>query len=128
MPTVPSLLSVIGATVPNAAQLNPAAARDQSAIRTEHSSYEMKRQDLKSMSVDELWSLHQIVASVLAGKLSAKSCGLRSACASWANLAGSRPTSRCLTRDDLIRRCFRSIEIRRSPQRPGRAAESSRAG
>jgi DNA-binding protein H-NS len=32
----------------------------------------MKRQDLKSMSVDELWSLHQIVASVLAGKLSAE--------------------------------------------------------
>ena len=32
----------------------------------------MKRQDLKSMSVDELWSLHQIVASVLARKISAE--------------------------------------------------------
>ena len=32
----------------------------------------MNRHDFKSMSVDELWSLHQIVASVLARKISAE--------------------------------------------------------
>ena len=88
----------------------------------------MKRQDLKSMSVDELWSLHQIVASVLAGKLSAEKLRLEERLRQLASLIAPRPTSRCLTRDDLIRRCFRSIEILRSRQRPGRAAESSRAG
>jgi len=36
----------------------------------------MKRHDLKSMSVDELWSLHQIVASVLARKISAETARL----------------------------------------------------
>lgn len=32
----------------------------------------MKRHELRSMSVDELWSLHQLVASVLARKISAE--------------------------------------------------------
>lgn len=32
----------------------------------------MKTSDLKSMSVDELWSLHEVVASVLAHKISAE--------------------------------------------------------
>lgn len=32
----------------------------------------MKRYDLKSMSMDELWSLHERVASVLEGKISAE--------------------------------------------------------
>jgi DNA-binding protein H-NS len=36
----------------------------------------MKRHDLKSMSVDELWSLHQIVVSVLASKISAEKARL----------------------------------------------------
>ena len=36
----------------------------------------MERQDLKSMSVDELWSLHQMVASVLARKISAEKARL----------------------------------------------------
>jgi DNA-binding protein H-NS len=36
----------------------------------------MKRHDLESMSVDQLWSLHQLVASVLAGKISAEQARL----------------------------------------------------
>src|SRR5712664_2046304 len=32
----------------------------------------MKRHDLKSMSVDQLWSLHQLTASVLARKILAE--------------------------------------------------------
>ena len=36
----------------------------------------MKRHDLESMSVDQLWSLHQLVASVLAGKISAEKARL----------------------------------------------------
>src|SRR5712664_4380307 len=32
----------------------------------------MKRHDLKSMSVDQLWSLHKLVASVLARKILAE--------------------------------------------------------
>jgi DNA-binding protein H-NS len=32
----------------------------------------MKSHDLKSMSADELWSLHELVASVLARKISAE--------------------------------------------------------
>jgi DNA-binding protein H-NS len=32
----------------------------------------MKPSDLKSLSVDELWSLHELVASVLARKISAE--------------------------------------------------------
>jgi DNA-binding protein H-NS len=36
----------------------------------------MKRHDLKSMSVDELWSLHQMVASVLARKISTEKARL----------------------------------------------------
>jgi DNA-binding protein H-NS len=36
----------------------------------------MKPLDLESMSVDELWSLHQLVSSVLAGKISAEKARL----------------------------------------------------
>jgi DNA-binding protein H-NS len=36
----------------------------------------MERHHLKSMSVDELWSLHQLVASVLARKISAEKARL----------------------------------------------------
>jgi DNA-binding protein H-NS len=36
----------------------------------------MKNHDLKSMSVDELWSLHQLVASELASKISAEKARL----------------------------------------------------
>ena len=36
----------------------------------------MKRPDLKSMSVNELWSLHELVASVLARKISAEKAQL----------------------------------------------------
>jgi DNA-binding protein H-NS len=36
----------------------------------------MKRHDLESMSVDQLWSLHQLVASMLAGKISAEKARL----------------------------------------------------
>ena len=36
----------------------------------------MKRHDLKSMSVDQLWSLHQLTASVLARKISAEKARL----------------------------------------------------
>jgi DNA-binding protein H-NS len=36
----------------------------------------MKRHDLESMSVEQLWSLHQLVASVLAGKISAEKARL----------------------------------------------------
>jgi len=36
----------------------------------------MKPYDLKSMSVDELWSLHELVASVLARKISAEKARL----------------------------------------------------
>jgi DNA-binding protein H-NS len=36
----------------------------------------MKRHDLETMSVDELWSFHQLVASVLAGKISAEQARL----------------------------------------------------
>jgi DNA-binding protein H-NS len=36
----------------------------------------MKPYDLKSMSVDELWSLHELVASVLAPKISAEKARL----------------------------------------------------
>ena len=36
----------------------------------------MKRHDLESMSVDQLWSLHQLVASVLAEKISAEKARL----------------------------------------------------
>src|SRR3981081_3574783 len=36
----------------------------------------MKRPDLKSMSVKELWSLHELVASVLARKISAEKARL----------------------------------------------------
>ena len=36
----------------------------------------MKPHDLESMSLDQLWSLHQLVASVLAGKLSAEKARL----------------------------------------------------
>src|SRR3981081_3928548 len=36
----------------------------------------MKRPDLKSMSVNELWSLHELVASVLARKISAETARL----------------------------------------------------
>jgi DNA-binding protein H-NS len=36
----------------------------------------MKTHDLKSMSVDELWSLHEFVASVLARKISAEKARL----------------------------------------------------
>jgi DNA-binding protein H-NS len=32
----------------------------------------MKPRDLKSMSIDELWSLHEIVTSVLASRISAE--------------------------------------------------------
>jgi DNA-binding protein H-NS len=32
----------------------------------------MKPSDLKSMSVDELWSLHELIAAVLASKISAE--------------------------------------------------------
>jgi DNA-binding protein H-NS len=36
----------------------------------------MKNHDLKSMSVDELWSLHELVTSALASKLSAEKARL----------------------------------------------------
>jgi DNA-binding protein H-NS len=36
----------------------------------------MKPLDLESMSVDELWSLHQLVSSVLAGKISVEKARL----------------------------------------------------
>jgi DNA-binding protein H-NS len=36
----------------------------------------MKRSDLESMSVDELWSLHEFVASLLARKISAEKARL----------------------------------------------------
>jgi DNA-binding protein H-NS len=36
----------------------------------------MERQDLKSMSVEELWSLHQIVVSVLTHKIAAEKARL----------------------------------------------------
>jgi DNA-binding protein H-NS len=36
----------------------------------------MKPYDLKSMSMDELWSLHELVASVLARKISAEKARL----------------------------------------------------
>jgi DNA-binding protein H-NS len=36
----------------------------------------MKPHDLKSMSVDELWFLHELVASVLASKISAEKARL----------------------------------------------------
>src|SRR5207245_145428 len=36
----------------------------------------MKRHDLKSMSLDELWSLHKLVASVLARKILAEKARL----------------------------------------------------
>jgi DNA-binding protein H-NS len=36
----------------------------------------MKRRDFKSMSVDELWSLHRLIASVLARKISAEKAWL----------------------------------------------------
>jgi DNA-binding protein H-NS len=36
----------------------------------------MKRPDLKSMSVDELWSVHELVVSVLVRKMSAEKARL----------------------------------------------------
>src|SRR4051794_19227986 len=36
----------------------------------------MKQRDLKSMSIDELWSLHQVVASQLTSKISAEKARL----------------------------------------------------
>jgi DNA-binding protein H-NS len=36
----------------------------------------MERHDLKSMSIDELWSIHELVASVLARKISAEKARL----------------------------------------------------
>jgi DNA-binding protein H-NS len=36
----------------------------------------MKRHDLKSMSVDELWSLHELIASELASKISSEKARL----------------------------------------------------
>jgi DNA-binding protein H-NS len=36
----------------------------------------MKRHDLKSMSMDELWSVHQLAASLLARKISAEKARL----------------------------------------------------
>jgi DNA-binding protein H-NS len=36
----------------------------------------MKPHDLKSMSLDELWSLHEVVSSLLAQKISVKKARL----------------------------------------------------
>ena len=36
----------------------------------------MKPHDLKSMSVEELWSLHELIVSVLASKISAEKARL----------------------------------------------------
>src|SRR6267142_1460615 len=52
-------------------------------LRSNHPSYQqitrvtrMTRQDLKSMSAEELWSLHELVASVLASKILAEKAQL----------------------------------------------------
>jgi len=46
----------------------------------------MKLHDLKSMSVEELWSVHELIVSVLASKISAKKHGLSRDCASLAKV------------------------------------------
>jgi len=88
----------------------------------------MKRHDLKSMSVDQLWSLHKLVASVLARKILAEKSRLDQQLRQLVEPGATPANVKNLTRGALTRRCFRSIGILRSRPRLGRAAESSPAG
>ena len=79
------------------------------------------RSNLKSMSVDELWSLHEQIVTLLASKILEEKARLRR---DW-DSCKQRPTS---ARGVRILRYFQSFAIPCDHQRPGRAAESGRDG
>ena len=89
----------------------------------------MKPHDLKSMSVEELWSLQELVASVLARKISAEKARLDERLRRL-DLDGVSDHVKGMSRtlDALTRRFFRSIETPPGRPRLGRAAGNSHAG
>ena len=87
----------------------------------------MNRHNLNSMSVDELWSLHELVVSVLARKISSEQAGLEQ---KLRELGQNTPDSLKgePTRGARTRRFFRSTEILPGRQKLGPVAENNHAG
>ena len=83
--------------------------------------------DLQSMSVDELWSVHELVASVLARKLSDEKARLdhRLRQLGLNRADGPKDVSRARR---PYPRVFRNTEIRSSRRKRGPGAASNRAG
>jgi hypothetical protein len=84
--------------------------------------------DFELMSLDELWSLHESLAEMLAKRLSRKKQLLKPDSRSSIKRKARRKPSAAPRRDALTLSCFRNIEIPMIPPRPGRAGASSRAG
>jgi len=86
----------------------------------------MKRQDLKSMSVDQLWSLHELIISVLTRKISAEKAQLNRRLRQLD--AGPNNGKKIAHARRPYPRCFPSFKIPLSPRRLRRAVENNRAG
>lgn len=85
----------------------------------------MKSGNLRSMSVDELWKLHETVETELSRKMLAERAMLRSAFASLVAISVMAGRS---AQGALTRKCFQSIAIRKIVGKHGRVAAGSRAG
>ena len=88
----------------------------------------MKPRELKSMSVDELWSLHELVSAELARKIPAETARLEQRLRQLGQVAVSHSVNIKIQRAAVTRRLFRNIEIPRNRSRLGRAAGRSHAG
>ena len=87
----------------------------------------MKPHDLKSMSVEELWSLHELIVSELASKISAEKARLEQRLRELGQSAADSAKKVSHARRPY-RRFFRSIEIPPGRPRLGRAAGNNHAG
>src|SRR6267378_1845616 len=75
----------------------------------------MTKQDLKSMSVDELWSLHELVTQALARKITDEKSQLDRRLRQLGLSASGSAT----TRGAHIRRYFQNTEILPNPRKLG---------
>ena len=83
----------------------------------------MENKNLKMMSVDDLWSLHEELCATLSAKLHADKRELEHRIA---RLTGVFSVKNWLV--DLTRRSIQNTAIRRDPLKPGPDEENNRAG